>query len=315
MVYLFYGKDTYRSLKKLNELIEYFKKNKNAGLSLFNIDEENFDVGYFESLMKSRHLFGNKNLVVLKRVFQNKMASKFILENIEKCKESDNVFIFYEEFLTKPILDVFAKNAKRIWEFNLLDKTRLINWIDRELRERNLAIDRGAKESLLLECGSNLWSLSNAIEKIFLSGIRRPLDDDCLTPDGFNVFRVVDAFSERRRRDAWILLQECLMRGMDAEEVFWKIFWQIKNLLLVKVLLEEHRRDRKININFSAAEFALKRKIKLHPFVLRKCLKAEKLFSWRELNEFSWELADIYQNSRCKNLELNEALEKFLLNI
>ena len=310
MIYLFHGEDTYRSLKKLNELLDYFKKNKNAGLSLFNIDEENFDSGYFETLIKSCHLFGDKNMVILKRALRDKTASDFIMENIKKCGESNNIFIFHEDVLVKPVLDAFVKNAQKIWEFNFLNKARLTAWLDKESQKHNLILDYKTKESILLEHGSDLWSLSNALEKIIL-GLKHQ------TPDGkeMNIFGIVDAFSNRQRLEAWLLLQKYQMRGMDAEEVFWKIFWQVKNLLLVKLSLTEYRRARKVNANSSAAEFSLKQKIKLHQFVLQKCLKTEKLFSQEELDKFSGELAGIYQNSRYGNLEFGMAMEKFLLKI
>ena len=141
MIYLFHGEDTYRSLKKLNELLDYFKKNKNAGLSLFNIDEENFDSGYFETLIKSCHLFGDKNMVILKRALRDKTASDFIMENIKKCGESNNIFIFHEDVLVKPVLDAFVKNAQKIWEFNFLNKARLTAWLDKESQKHNLILD------------------------------------------------------------------------------------------------------------------------------------------------------------------------------
>lgn len=316
MIYLFHGLDTYRSLKKVNELVDFFKDKKNASLSIFNLTEENFDPSYFENLIKSSHLFGDKNLVVLKRVLENKDANGFISGKIEECGKSDNIFIFFEETVVKEVLKIFEKSAKKILKFDPLNESRLKNWFSEEARKNNLEFDRKSSERFLSEYGNNLWALSAAVSKISLcGGSLENVGEDAIPKPEISIFSILDAFSERDNKKAWFLFQRFLLNGFEAEEVFWKIIWQLKNLLMVKLSLEEYRKDKKANITASAAEFALRQKLKIHPFVIKKCVKAEKLFSLAEIESLNEELSAIYKNSRYGNLGLSSALEKFLLGI
>ena len=48
----------------------------------------------------------------------------------------------------------------------------------------------------------------------------------------FNIFSLTDAIGARDRRGAWIIYQRALSQGVAPEEIFWKIVWQVKSLLL-----------------------------------------------------------------------------------
>ena len=92
MLYLFYGKDTLRSLDKLKTLIQSLLKGKEKNAPLFEINEENFDESYLKGLIYSSHLFGNKNLVVLKRVFENEKISDYFVGRLAELNKSPHIF-------------------------------------------------------------------------------------------------------------------------------------------------------------------------------------------------------------------------------
>ena len=85
---------------------------------------------------------------------------------------------------------------------------------------------------IIKKCGSDLWRASREIEKYSLGGLTAKQEAD--TP--YNPFAICDAFAEKNKAKAWTIYQQALRRGIPAEEVFFKILWQIKNLLLVKNL-------------------------------------------------------------------------------
>ena len=253
MLYLFHGEDTIRSLNKLNELIQNLLKKRGAADSLFEINDENFDESYFKNLTRTNHLFGEKNLVVLKRVFENKNLSDYFAKNITHISESPNIFIFWEESPDKEIMDAFQKEAKKIWQFKKSQK---------EEQEKQ----RAEKE------------------------------------EGRRLFQITDAFSERKPRLAWLLLQKAAMNGINEEEIFWKIFWQLKNLIILK--------------NYQGLPAAaIAKKAKMHPFVLQKNLRALSLFKKEELEALAKNLLDIYQAHRYNKVELSFGMEKMILGL
>jgi len=252
MLYLFYGEDTRRSLNKLNELIGWLLEKKGNDSSLFEIGEENFDESYFKNLLASNHLFGEKNLVKIKRVFENQKLSDYFIKNLSELALSPNIFIFWEENPAKEILALFEKEAKKIWQFK---------------------------------------SVSNKVKKIKEENAANKL-----------LFQITDAFSQKKSRLSWLFLQKALMSGLDEKEIFWKIFWQLKNLIALKPHQNEPLR-------------LVSEKIKMHPYVIQKCLKALPLFKKEELETLSKNLLDIYQDNRYNKIELNFGLEKIFLHL
>ena len=63
------------------------------------------------------------------------------------------------------------------------------------------------------------------------------LEQDVVGPKGkpdFNIFILTDALGARKKKDAWVLYRKALASGMAPEDVFFKLFWQVKTMLLAK---------------------------------------------------------------------------------
>ena len=48
----------------------------------------------------------------------------------------------------------------------------------------------------------------------------------------FSIFAFTDAVGSRQKRRAWILYRKALSVGISAEEIFYKLVWQIKSMLI-----------------------------------------------------------------------------------
>ena len=108
MIYFLFGKDSYRSREKLNELAGFFaQKNKDA--EIFKIDQDNFEPAKIDELAKSQGLFAKKYLVVCDAVLESKEAVKYFEKNIETISGSQNVFIFRENEPDEKILELFKE--------------------------------------------------------------------------------------------------------------------------------------------------------------------------------------------------------------
>ena len=68
--------------------------------------------------------------------------------------------------------------------------------------------------------------------------LSKPEEDEGLVgPKGrpdFNIFILTDALGARKKKDAWVLYRKALASGMAPEDVFFKLFWQVKTMLLAK---------------------------------------------------------------------------------
>jgi len=118
----------------------------------------------------------------------------------------------------------------------------------------------------------------------------------------YNPFAICDAVAEKNKSRAWILFQKALLSGVPAEEVFYKIVWQVKNLLLIKKLS-------------TAGVKNIEKETELHPYVVKKNLWSIKNFTEQELINYSFKLLKIYHDVRRGLEEFPLGLEKFLINI
>ena len=290
MFYLLYGQDTYRSREKLNELVSHFKT-KVSGLGFFRIEGENFNEAEFKELLKGKTLFEKKYVVVCEGILENKQVADFALDNLDNLAKTDNLFLFLEEEIDGKILEEFKKQAYKVQEYKPLDGVKLKAWFAAKKIPANVASE------IIKNCGSDLWRASQEIEKYQLGGLTAKQE----TGAPYNPFAVCDAFAEKNKAKAWTIYHQALRQGIPAEEVFFKILWQIKNLLMVKRLT-----------NAGVANVA--KETGLHAFVAGKATRAAKNFSEAELASYSYEMLRIYHEERRGISELEIEFEKLLIN-
>jgi len=124
-------------------------------------------------------------------------------------------------------------------------------------------------------------------------------DEDLIGPKAraeFNIFALTDAIGARKKRDAWVLYQKALAAGMAPEEVFYKLVWQAKTMLIAK------------NTK-SVAETEMK------PFPYNKAKGFLKNFKEGEIEELSEALVTGYHQARRGEGEIETLVEKTLLKL
>ena len=111
----------------------------------------------------------------------------------------------------------------------------------------------------------------------------------------FNVFTITDALGERDRGELWLAAQQALKAGISSEEIFWKLVWQVKNILLV------------------SAGGEIK---SLKPFVIQKARQFSANFSQSELANLSSNLVKLWhETKREENRDFALELERLLLTV
>ena len=116
------------------------------------------------------------------------------------------------------------------------------------------------------------------------------------TVERFNVFALADAFSRRDKKSLWVLLLRAQQAGLSSEEIIGTLFWQIKTMRLAL-------RTK------SADEAGLK------PFVYSKAKRAMEKFKDGELDEHSRALVCLYHDAHLGTVDIDLALERWVLGI
>jgi len=112
----------------------------------------------------------------------------------------------------------------------------------------------------------------------------------------FNIFGLTDALGARDKKHAWILYQKALSAGLSAEEVFFKLFWQVKSMLIASRTKSVSETDMK-------------------PFPYSKAKSFLKNFKSGELEKLSENLVTGYYQARRGEGEIETLVEKMLLKL
>ncbi len=112
---------------------------------------------------------------------------------------------------------------------------------------------------------------------------------------GYNIFALTDSLMARDRKKLWVEYQKALRADIPAEEIFWKLVWQVKNLLYVAKVGKVPKG--------------------MHPFVAEKTARAAKNFTVAELAKMSADLVDTYHGARRGQVEFPVEVERLVLQV
>ena len=223
MLYLLHGKSESRK-NFIRELV--------TGLSLtpqhiYDNDVQSVEIENLVSVQTG--LFGDKGLHVI-----HSLARTLDIKNLlEGHAKSDNIFIFSEDTITKPITKVFEKYEATIQDFGKEEKKN---------------------------------------------------------ENKFNMFSLTDTLGTRDKKNLWLLFQEAIKNG-SPEEVHGILFWQVKNLALVKTSQTNPG---------------------MNPFVYNKTSGYAAKFTLEEIQKMARDLVYMFHN-RDTYSTLDIELEKFIL--
>lgn len=110
------------------------------------------------------------------------------------------------------------------------------------------------------------------------------------------IFSIGDALGARDRLRLWKVVATALVKGYEAEEVFWQMFGMAKNMALVS--REESDQN-----------------LPLHPFVAKKARGYLRNWGDDEVSNLLGRLVALYHDARRESRELDVALERFALEI
>lgn len=143
---------------------------------------------------------------------------------------------------------------------------------------------------------TELTEIKKFAEKVFEFN----LSDD-KKEKGFNIFSISDAMGEKDKKKLWVLMNKAEREGISPEEIFWKISWQVKNMLIAKHALEKG--DRMIE------------KLKMSPFVVSKAKRYANNFTEEELKVLFGKIVALYHDARRGFSDFDTALEAFILGL
>ncbi|MDP2926548.1 MAG: DNA polymerase III subunit delta [bacterium] len=310
MILFLYGQDSFRSRKKLKEIIEQYQKVRHGGLSLF-YTEDNFS--NFKSQIENQSVFVEKKLVVIENVLANRDLSQKFLEYLKEKEKllRDDILIFFEakEFNSNNSLFTFLKKTAQTQEFKPLALPALRLWIRQEVKEQGTEIEDLAIDQLITFFNNDLWSLSNEIKKLasLKAGRKIEVSDIGLLAKPkieTNIFKTIDAVAAGDNKKALKLINQHLEGGDSPIYLLTMISYQFRNLLLVKDLLEKK----------NSLDVILKL-TKLNPFVARKAYFLSQKFTFKRLKVIYSQILDTDFKIKTGKISPRQGLELMISEI
>ena len=175
MIYLLWGEDSIRVIKKIQELKAAFIAKSGNAFSLTDIDcRDEVPDNFFEKL-GGASLFNDKRLVIVRgAIEQNPTLLDFFQKEFPRMKTSPDVFVFWEQVLSDKQQELFTQYAQKIQEFRVIEKDSsqsddksVFGFVDQIFNKRfagSLITLRKAKMAMIEEVEIvrvMLWKLKN----------------------------------------------------------------------------------------------------------------------------------------------------------
>lgn len=313
MIYFLFGQDSYRSRQKLNEIIGEYEKVHKSGLSLDFIDcEENkINMDELKNKIRQASMFKEKKLIVITNLFSDANIKEGFQKLIKDFQESDDIIVIYENKDIKkgdPLYKMLGKIAKT-QEFKILEMAQFKNWIKNEFEAKGARIDNQALDIFLSYVGGDLWQAANEIQKLAAFKNNKeitPVDVRLLIKPRIetDIFNTIDAIAEKNKKQALTLLSRHIENGDSPLYLLSMIAYQVRNLLIVKDLLEKNN-----------SYGLIVKKSGLHPYVVKKTYSQCRQFTLPELKKIYQKLFETDFKTKTGKIEPEMALELLVAEI
>jgi len=288
MIYLLCGQDDFRMRARVNQIyIEAVERHPD--LELIWLGEEKLLVGDLQAALSAQSLLSGYRLVVVKNLLSaaDDMAKWFTQWLASQNREEVDLAILETE---APSKNGPWRNFLPEWKlelYPLLSDSAVRNWLDQQIKNRQLIAPAAVGQYLVVNFGSDLWRLTNELDKLALFADGQPITKDILEqvvvptlPD--NIFKVVEALARKDLRSANIWLNNQLAVGTPEEDLLGLIAYQFRVIASLKAWREK-----------GATPQELPQKSGLHPYVVKKNLEFAKTFSWPQLQRIFYLLQKI----------------------
>lgn len=309
MIYFLYGGDSYRSKRKLEEIISGYKKVHKSGLNLIYIDAKETNFDDFYSNFKITSMFAEKKLIILRNVFGNAKFQEEFLENIKDTGELKDIVVIHEDIAVDQRTKLFKALIKfaKCQEFDYLQPVALRRWVLQEFEKNKVKINPDALGLLIEFVKNDLWQMTNEINKLSnyrkgahpLAGLVKKEDVELLIKPNVenDIFKTIDALASKDKKQALNFLYKHLESGDNPLYILSMIGYQFRTLLTIKELMEK---------KYLYADIA--KKSGLHPFVVQKSYYLCRQFTMERLKRIYQKIFQADLDIKTGKIEAETAL-------
>lgn len=316
-IFLLSGEDSYSSYEKLKTWKEGFIK-KYGDTSIEVIEGKSLDPAEFGTNIETMPFLSEKRLIIVKNFFKEAPAEnqKQVAKSLDRSQDSSVIFFYETEPIDKrTILYKKILEIGEIEEFPTLTENAITKWILAKATEKNIKISYETANFLAVQCGLDLWTISNEIGKLESFSdkkeITKQMIEQIVTPSiSTSIFKLTDAIANKNLKESLETFRTLLDSDEEVTKIFFMIVRHFRILIQVFDLLSKNE-----------PPFSITKKLKQHPFVIQNMTKQSRNFTLEKLEDIYQKLLKIdkdFKTGIIKSFqgdtnELELAVEKLII--
>lgn len=283
MLIFFYGPDSFRINKKVNEIKDKYTLANPDAFDIIDTPSSDISPKNIQTQILAMPLFSKTRLIIYRDFLSEaeEGCHEEFINLIDTIPNSTNVIIT-EPFPDKrlKIYKILIKKAKT-QEFNFLDTKTLTTWIESSITE--VKIERAGSMFLANNLIGNLWHINNILQKLETALLNYPEKEKIITLEQIknevekinvnNSFDFVDSYLQKNQTRSLIILKQLLDGGENPFYLLSMLSGGVRNLILIKDASQKNMK--------SIAEISSYTMLK--PFVISKNLSLTKNYLMDDL--------------------------------
>ena len=258
-------------------------------------------------------LFGEKRNVIVRGLIglfesnKTKLAKWHnLLALLQSLPDSvDLIFVDGELKKSNPFLKQI-KDIVSIKQYPVLKGSKLSDWVNNKIRYLGLNFRSGDVQFFLKRAGSNLWVLSNELEKLSIYTMGRSVEkkdivDLVSDQDDTVIFAIFDSIIKSDIARAFNIISALIQSGRSPISIILTIHRQLRRVVIARDLLESGIRQSQIGIILKLSEYPLK-----------KTLEQLTSFSKNDVRRWYSALHEIDSKIKGTNLSSLQALDHLI---
>ncbi len=319
------GEDTFRMHERLRVLKKGFvQKYPNGELRIFETPQRGDGHDNMAALMQlndlvcTPNLFGEKRLAICEADWWN--TAKFdkaeaFFNILPDNTDNSTVLVVQPKLDKRTKWSKFFQENARTEEFEPLDESTLLRWIEKRAEQWDATISRSEAKYLMDRCGTNLWHLSSELQKLATAAngeaISRTMIETLSLPHPqLEIWGFLEKLSRGDAQEAIKRFRSLLTMGNPIHQLFSMIQREIRVHAQLRAGLDQ-----------GLYENEIAKRTKLHPFVVKKTLGCTRNFSAEKIRKLYDELFEIEKRMKSGGIivttsdtrPLEVAIEKFII--
>ncbi len=247
-VYFFTGEENYfknEAVKRIEKIL-FTEETKQFNYNIYNASEVNAQT--VVTTLSTVPFLSEKRLVIVRNIENWTEDDKdIILKYLDKLLSSSCLILLTTRINFADNLVKKVAKLGKIVDFAQLSERELVSWIEKKFTEYDKKISLQVAETLLELNGTNLFDLSNEIEKICLYTSERNVitEDDLIGVSAqgrvYRINEFLNTLFEKGKVNALNILENLFAENEEALRILGAIIWRIRLFLYALSLSKESK--------------------------------------------------------------------------